>query len=106
MLAAPHALPHDLVMLAPAVVWGVALAMRDAPARRQAVMRRVAVTAGLWGLISVAVFIDFAGNAAVPPGQLSAWALGAAAALACVQAWRRTSLRRPAAQLSFSARAT
>ena len=108
LLAAPHALPHDLVMLAPAVVWGVALAMRDAPARarRQAVMRRVAVIAGLWGLISVAAFIDFAGNSAVPPGQLSAWALGAAAALACVHAWRRTSLRRPAAQLSFSARAT
>ena len=48
----------------------------------------------------------WAGNAAVPPGQLSAWALAAAAALACVQVWRRTPLRQPAAQLSFSARAT
>ncbi len=77
LLGAPHAYAQDLVMLAPALVWGVAIARE----------RGIAVL-GLWALITVTAFIDFVDAGAFPPGQLAPWALLLTAALACLQAWR------------------
>jgi Glycosyltransferase family 87 len=70
LLAAPHAGTHDLVMLAPAVAWCVAVGARPV------------VLAG-WGLLSAAAFISLGDGAATPPGQLVPWVLIAAAVLAC-----------------------
>ena len=77
LLGAPHAYAQDLVMLAPALVWGVAIARE----------RGIAVL-GLWALITVAAFVDFVDGGAFPPGQLAPWALLLTAVLACLQAWR------------------
>jgi hypothetical protein len=77
LLGAPHAYAQDLVMLAPALVWAVALAGD----------RGLAVL-GIWALITAAAFLDFVDGGAFPPGQLAPWALLAAAILACLQAWR------------------
>jgi hypothetical protein len=77
LLGAPHAYAQDLVMLAPVVIWAIALAGE----------RRLAVV-GLWALITVAAFIDFVDGGSFPPGQLAAWALIVAAVAACVTAWR------------------
>ena len=77
LLGAPHAYAQDLVMLAPALVWGVAIARE----------RGIAVL-GLWALITVAAFVDFVDGGAFPPGQLAPWALLLTAILACLQAWR------------------
>ena len=70
LLAAPHAGTHDLVMLAPAMAWCVAIGPRRL------------VVAG-WGLLSAAAFISLGDGAATPPGQLVPWVLIAAAILAC-----------------------
>jgi len=77
LLGAPHAYAQDLVMLAPALVWAVALAGE----------RGVAVI-GIWALVTVAAFVDFADGGAFPPGALAPWALLLATTIACVQAWR------------------
>lgn len=77
LLGAPHAYAQDLVMLAPALVWGVAIARE----------RGIAVL-GLWALITVAAFVDFVDGGAFPPGQLAPWGLVLTAILACLQAWR------------------
>ena len=77
LLGAPHAYAQDLVMLAPALVWAVALAGD----------RGLAVL-GMWALITAAAFLDFVDGGTFPPGQLAPWALLAAAILACLQAWR------------------
>jgi hypothetical protein len=70
LLAAPHAGTHDLVMLAPAMAWCVAVGARPV------------VLAG-WGLLSAAAFISLGDGAATPPGQLVPWVLIAAAVVAC-----------------------
>src|SRR5438105_2465298 len=86
LLAAPHAYPHDLVLLAPALAWSVALAFRRAdvlqPSARRG--RLLAVVFGLWTLINVAALVDFSDGAAFPPGQLTALTLIAAAVVAWV----------------------
>jgi hypothetical protein len=77
LLGAPHAYAQDLVMLAPVLVWAIAIAGE----------RRLAVI-GLWALITAAAFVDFIDGGAFPPGQLAAWALIVAAVIACLEAWR------------------
>jgi hypothetical protein len=77
LLGAPHAYTQDLVMLAPVLVWAVAIAAEH----------RIAVV-GLWALITAAALVDFVEGGAFPPGQLAAWALIAVAVAACVEAWR------------------
>ncbi|MGA7988053.1 MAG: glycosyltransferase family 87 protein [Candidatus Dormiibacterota bacterium] len=83
LLGAPHAYAQDLVMLAPALVWAIAIAGE----------RRLTVV-GIWALITAAAFVDFMDGGAFPPGQLAAWALIVAAAAACLEAWRPRMLER------------
>jgi len=84
LVGAPHAYAQDLVMLAPVLVWAIAIAAE----------RGIAVV-GLWALITAAALVDLVDGAAFPPGQLAAWALIAAAAAACVEAWRPVLTRHP-----------
>jgi len=82
LLGAPHAYAQDLVMLAPVLIWAMAIAAE----------RRIAVMS-LWAVITAAAFVDFIDGGAFPPGQLAAWALIAAAVVACLAAWRPTLLQ-------------
>jgi len=97
LLAAPHAGTHDLVMLAPAMAWSIALglrldAIRQAPQRISATF----VAAGLTLLVSAAAFISLADGASPPFGQLTPWVLIAAA----IVAWRAT--RTPVGDLGLT----
>jgi hypothetical protein len=93
LLASPHAYSDDLVMLAPALVIGLA-----ASARRMTVDTQLTATSpvsivfGAWALITLAAFADFADAAKFPPGQLSGWALVVAAAIAIVSSRRSDQL--------------
>jgi len=84
LLAALHAYPHDLVLLAPPLAWCVAVALGRMNVRVSRAPRvvPVAVVLGVWTVINVAALIDFSDGAAFPPGQLTALTLIAAAALA------------------------
>jgi hypothetical protein len=82
LLGAPHAYAQDLVMLAPVLIWAVAIAAEW----------RMAVV-GLWALVTAAAFVDFIDAGAFPPGELAPWALIVAAAAACFEAWRPRLLR-------------
>lgn len=84
LLAAPHAYPHDLALLLPALVWGIALASRSDGVTSAVVAKRVAVVTGLWIVINAAALVDLSDGAAFPPGQLTAFALISAAAVAWV----------------------
>jgi hypothetical protein len=42
----------------------------------------------MWGLISALAFVDFLDGVAVPPGQLTAWAVLIAAVATSILAWR------------------
>jgi hypothetical protein len=82
LLAAPHLLTHDLVLLSPALVWVVAWA-----ATGPAAGRRLALVAWGWVLLNVAARRDFFDSASMaPPGRLTPLVLivaGVAAARAC-----------------------
>lgn len=81
LLGAPHAYAQDLVMLAPVLIWAVAIAAE----------RRMAVVT-LWALITAAAFVDFIDGGTFPPGQLAPWVLIVAAIAACFETWRPTLL--------------
>ena len=83
LLGAPHAYAQDLVMLAPVLIWAIALADE----------RRLAVI-GIWTVITAAAVVDLIDRGAFPPGPLAAWALIAAAVIACLAAWRPGLLTR------------
>jgi hypothetical protein len=74
LLASPHLLSHDLVLLAPVLVglmgWA---AVRDGLVPRPGAHTR-AVLAG-WVLLSLAAAVDLGSQAAAPPGRLVPWAL-------------------------------
>jgi len=77
LLAAPHALLHDTVMLAPCVVWMLAWAtshVTSAPVSRSPSMVAVA-----WGTITAAGFVSLVVGDAVPPGWVVSLALIAVA---------------------------
>jgi hypothetical protein len=78
LLAALHAYPQDLSLLVPVAAWSFSAAAARWPEGDRV---RTAVVA-LWITINVAACIDILSRAAVPPGQLTPWALIAAAALA------------------------
>ena len=84
LLASPHLLSHDMVVLAPVLVWLLAWASaRDGlaiwPGRRAR-----AVLAG-WVVLSLTVAVDLGADRAAPPGRLVPWAL---LALAGVLMWQ------------------
>ena len=77
LLAAPHALLHDTVMLAPCVVWMLAWAtshLTSAPVSRSPSMVAIA-----WGTITAAGFVSLVVGDAVPPGWVVSLALIAVA---------------------------
>jgi hypothetical protein len=89
LLASPHAYPDDLVMLAPALVIGVAAAARRVGSSAPLTLTSPVVVAfGAWALISIAACADLIDAASFPPGQLAGWALLVAAALACIATGR------------------
>jgi hypothetical protein len=93
LVASPHAYPDDLVMLAPALVIGVALAARRAGSTAGLTFTSpLALAFGAWALIMVAACADLVDAATFPPGQLAGWALVAAAALACIATTRNGEL--------------
>jgi hypothetical protein len=80
LLASPHLLSHDLVVLAPVLVWLLAWASaRDGLAAWPGRYGR-AVLAG-WVVLSLAVAVDLGAQGAAPPGRLVPWALLALAGL-------------------------
>jgi hypothetical protein len=90
LLASPHAYPDDLVMLAPALVIGVAVAARRTRSEGASLTLTspLALVFGCWALITVAACADLLDSAAFPPGQLAGWALVVAAVLACIATGR------------------
>jgi len=74
LLASPHLLSHDLVLLAPVLVgllgWA---AIRDGAMRWPGHHSR-GVLAG-WVVLSLAIALDLGSQAAAPPGRLVPWAL-------------------------------
>ena len=95
LLGAPHAYAQDLVMLAPVLIWAVAIAAE----------RRVAVVS-LWALITAAAFVDFIDGGTFPPGALAPWALIVTAIAACSEAWRPRLLRHGSGSAVAAARPT
>ena len=84
LVASPHLLSHDLVLLAPAFAWLAAWAAgRDAPVPWPGAWSR-AVLAG-WTVIALATAIDLGAQSPAPPGRLVPWAL---AGLAAILVWR------------------
>jgi hypothetical protein len=77
LLAAPHALLHDTVMLAPCVVWMLAWATSHVSSVR--VSRSPAMVATAWGTITTAGFVSLVVAEAVPPGWIVSFALVAVA---------------------------
>ena len=80
LLASPHLLSHDLVLLAPLLVALIAWASaRDAPVSWPGA--RAAATLAGWVVLSVAAALDIGGEQFGPLGRLVPWALLAAAAV-------------------------
>ena len=82
LVATPHLLGHDLVVLAPAFVWvaGWAVTNSRSDASRGAVLP--AWLLGAWLLFDLAAFADLGNAAPAPPGRLVPLVLVAAAAWA------------------------
>jgi hypothetical protein len=88
LLASPHLLGHDLILLAPAVAWMVGCAARfDGAVRWPAVQGRRVLA--LWALLNCAAVLDFGNSRPAPPGRIVPIALGLCglAALRATQ-WR------------------
>lgn len=77
LLGAPHAYAQDLVMLAPVLVWAIALAGE-----------RSLAMVGIWAVITAAAAVDLMDGGAFPPGPLAALTLIGVAVIACLAAWR------------------
>jgi hypothetical protein len=88
LVASPHLLSHDLVLLAPALVWLLAWASAQDGYATWPGRHGRAVLAG-WVVLSLTLAVDLGADASAPPGRLVPWAL---LALAGVLAWQ---LRQP-----------
>ncbi len=74
LLASPHLLSHDMVLLAPVVVFMLGwAAVQDGAAAWPGRLGR-AVLAG-WVLLSLATAVDLGADQAAPPGRLVPWVL-------------------------------
>ncbi len=95
LVASPHLLSHDMVVLAPVLVWMLAWAgTRDDLAPWPGRHGR-AVLAG-WVVLSLTVAVDLGADRAAPPGRLVPWALLALAGLVV----RQLGPRRPALRVA------
>ena len=89
LLAAPHLLSHDLVLLAPALVFSVAWLARRATETAAAWPDARAVAAlAAWGALSLASLHDLGDSSQGPPGRLTPIALTLVAAACCTVAFR------------------
>lgn len=99
LLAAPHALLHDTVMLAPCVVWMLAWAASNLSSARMS--RSPFMVAGAWGTITAAGLVSLVVGDAVPPGWIVSLALVAVAVpvsfIALAPARQRSYPLKPAA---------
>jgi hypothetical protein len=86
LFAAPHLLGHDLTLLAPALLFGLAWAMRRQRAAGAGWPDRatIAALAG-WLMLSLATMNDLGNMMVGPPGRLTPWVLLLLAAM-CVAA--------------------
>ena len=82
LLASPHLLAHDLVLMAPAVVWCLAAASREVPGRWPS--HTVGVLILCWLVGNLAVALDLGNQSPAPPGRLVPLALAAAGAAGVV----------------------
>ncbi len=95
LLASPHLLSHDMVLLAPVLVWLLAwAAAKDGLAAWPGRHGR-AVLAG-WVVLSLTVAVDLGADGAAPPGRLVPWALLGLAGLIVWQLGPHRPSRRPA----------
>jgi Glycosyltransferase family 87 len=94
LVASPHLLAHDLVILAPAFAWCAArAAVADAsPWPGLATLRVVAA----WAIISVFAFLDTGNSAPAPPGRLVPLGLLGVGVAALVISSSRSRARGPA----------
>jgi hypothetical protein len=84
LLASPHLLSHDLVLLAPGLVWLLAWASsRDGAAPWPGSHSRWVL--GGWLVLSATAMLDLGADRAAPPGRLVPWVL---LTLAALLAWR------------------
>jgi hypothetical protein len=80
LLAAPHLLVHDLVLLAPVAVWMTAWVLAREPSHVGAsavssAARGLVVVAGLWVMLNEAGFADNGNRSTSAPGRLVPWVL-------------------------------
>ena len=80
LVAAPHLLGHDLVVLAPAAAWSAAVAARAGASGRALL---------LWLLVNLAAALDLGNGRPAPPGRLVPWALLLAGGVACAMVLAR-----------------
>jgi hypothetical protein len=94
LLASPHLLPHDLVILAPAFAWCAARAAATdaAPWPGLASVRVI----GAWAMLGVLAFIDTGNAAPAPPGRLVPLALVGIGVAAVMIAGPRRRTENPA----------
>jgi hypothetical protein len=89
LLASPHLLTHDLVLLAPVMVGLLAwAAVRDGPIAWPGPHGRWVLTG--WLMLCLAAAIDLGSEAAAPPGRVVPWAL---LGMAGVLIWRLRRVR-------------
>ncbi|HUZ69134.1 MAG TPA: glycosyltransferase family 87 protein [Candidatus Saccharimonadales bacterium] len=101
LFASPHLLGHDLTLLAPVLVGGLAwLAGRPTEAAWPGPNTLLAIAG--WALLSVATMTDLAQSTVGLPGRATPWALLLVAALWC--ALTMTALRAGAARPAFERR--
>jgi hypothetical protein len=94
LVASPHLLPHDLVVLAPAFVWCAArAAAADGSPWPGLVSLRVIAA---WAVLGVLTLVDTGNAASAPPGRLVPLALLGAGIAALMFARARTPAERPA----------
>lgn len=94
LLAAPHLLVHDLVILAPALVWCAARVMSQARSERTATWGWLGLVLA-WVALSQAAVVDAGSGGVGVPGRLVPWVLviGSAAAV-LASSGRRRPIRR------------
>ncbi len=94
LLASPHLLPHDLVILAPAFAWCMARAAATDAASWPGVAAMRVIAA--WAMLGVLAFIDTGNAAPAPPGRLVPLALAGIGVAAVLITGPRTGTASPA----------
>ena len=94
LVASPHLLSQDLVVLAPAVAMALAWTATRSGA---APLGGTPAVLGLWVLLNLAAIADLGNSSPAPPGRLVPWVLAGAGVAGIVALRRRTGRTLPAA---------